>query len=58
MWAEPLRSLGDRLRGRNKEPQPQLSHDLHAVLSVAPEIRDIRWSHMTDRTESDGSPEP
>jgi hypothetical protein len=44
MWLERRRSLGDRIRGRNKEPDPALARDVHTLLSAAPEILDLRWS--------------
>jgi hypothetical protein len=58
MWIERSRSFGDWIRGRNKEADAQLVLDLHALLSAAPGIRDLRWSHMSSRTESTGNPEP
>jgi hypothetical protein len=58
MWIERHRSLGDRIRGRNREADPQLALDLHALLSHAPEILEIRWSHMASGSESSGSLEP
>lgn len=58
MWVERSRSLGDWIRGRNKEADVQLVLDLHSLLSAAPEILDLRWSHMSSSAESTGSPEP
>jgi hypothetical protein len=58
MWLERRRSLGDRMRGRNKEPDPRSILDVQAILSDSPDIRDVRWSHLDDRSESAGSAEP
>jgi hypothetical protein len=59
MWIEPRRSLVDRLRGRNREAEPQLVRDLHAIFKREPEIIVLRWIHMHGTAEeSPGSPEP
>jgi hypothetical protein len=57
--AERQRSFGEWLLRRTKSPAPELTRNLHRILTAEPDVRVAEWLRLDDRgRESDVAREP